>query len=1130
MTESNEFITRLVFDDTGTKKAEVAFANLDEKFIATFNKFKSGGTIISESVENFTKKIGKNSEECIRKIVTFQDAYGNMAKTIQTLNSKQQTIDFKASGLDKFGLVSENVVRSAQVMNNELGKYQPVSENIVRQATLMNNTLGQYVPVSDNVVRQATVMNKQFDQGALSLKEVQGQTKGTIISLGNYYDALKRVAIVVPVWGLVRFAMQSVTTTIKEGLKFLVEWETKMAEIKIVGQGTADQYQILSRSLLQLSIDLGVSSAKIAEGAKLYAQAGYELSAIIPLMETTSKISLLTGRSISDSVEDVISLMKNYKIEAQDTGLILDKLVSVELKHAVTTKDLVESLRLVAPVATQANISLERMLGIITASVVATRRAGSEVARSWITILNRMGTISIEAIQQIAQIPVYVDATGKATRENTGILRSAIEVLDEMALSWGSLTEAQQKNLARSVAGIRQSSVFVSAMQQWKEGIDAAIESMNAFNKGQVAVDILLETTKTKLEQTQNAWNNLLSEIVDTGAIKGSLEALKNVLVAMALVGKNAGAKEAIVGQFALNEEIKNTNQYLLMQIDNTKNAQQLSNSIISLLEIRNRKLAEGVALESKEMQGIEEVINKMTSTLATNKGIVSFSEILKKSYTELVSYLKSKENDVAEAIFSTNAQQQVKKRFDALKNEAQTLFQAVNQAEARVSASGTRSRFGISSKLSDQQITKLKELYESEVRAKEERGSTDADAKNYVKIVEYLNLILKKREEIAKFNVGKEIQDEEAKLKLQKEEAEIKVKQISEINKEIDSYEALTKKGYTQLEIEKKKLEWYEKQNEVDQENSKINEESLKRTIAKLEIEKQSSDVLKKQEVQEKAMVELGYSQLDIAISRLAFLKEQQYSETAIEEQQRRVSELQQSFVTNLRKEWKEFGFDIERIMGVNQIKILEQQVSLATTQEEKLKARLELEKEITKQKYGQAQFTDREQKLYEISLKYGKQVANDIEKVFQGGVSLEELLGSEAGQVSRIFSSRGFSEKEGGADITKIFASLAGLKTGGFQSQTATVFKEFFGDVLKNLQIQEFFKQNPNLQTSPAETVTNAIAKASIDVKIKDINFNVNLDTVKFKQAALDAFGKALDNPSNDIYKKIEGIIEKY
>ncbi|RPH86407.1 MAG: phage tail tape measure protein, partial [Chroococcales cyanobacterium metabat2.561] len=135
-------------------------------------------------------------------------------------------------------------------------------------------------------------------------------------NFGGKMGAIASKALMVaPIWMLIRGAIQSVQEAFKQSIEFMVKWEVQMAKVAVVGMGTKASLDNLSKSLLRLGTAYGISIDELGEGAALWAQQGKTYKEVASLMETTISMSLLSGRSITKSVEDLTAIMTAFGIE-----------------------------------------------------------------------------------------------------------------------------------------------------------------------------------------------------------------------------------------------------------------------------------------------------------------------------------------------------------------------------------------------------------------------------------------------------------------------------------------------------------------------------------------------------------------------------------------------------------------------------------------------------------------------------------------------------------------------------------------------------------------------------------------------------------------------------------------------
>jgi TP901 family phage tail tape measure protein len=365
-----------------------------------------------------------------------------------------------------------------------------------------------------------------------------------------------RAGLVIPVWLLLRSAFTGVLNVIRDSLKFMIDWEFQMAQIRIVSNNTEQEIQNLSRSLLTLSRTLGISNSDIALGSKLYVQQGLAIKEIIPLMDATAKLSLLTGRTITQSVEDLTAILKAYKLESTEAIRVVDALTNVELVHAVTTADLTEALKQVASTAATTGISLESLIGFITAIKSETRDTANRVGLSLRTMFARISTSSAESLQTLTGVPFFLDDLGNATTQVTPIMRNLESVITELALVFPTLTNAQQAQVAHLVGGTHRLNQAFALFNNFTEGIQAQADALFSLGKADKAIGILTDTTELRIKKLKGAWDEFIASVADTSAIKEATGFLTDLIQGTtAIVNPDEAFRSGLIDQLTQSQQ-----------------------------------------------------------------------------------------------------------------------------------------------------------------------------------------------------------------------------------------------------------------------------------------------------------------------------------------------------------------------------------------------------------------------------------------------------------------------------------------------------------------------------------------------------------------------------------------------
>lgn len=366
-----------------------------------------------------------------------------------------------------------------------------------------------------------------------TLDEVNKNVNKSTGAMGDFQRAIRRVAIVVPVWAAFRAAMQAVFNTINSQLKFLVDLENAMVRIQIVGKGTKEELDSLKTSLVALSVTYGTAAADALKAATLFAQQGRTVQETFVLTRTAMIGAQVLGTDIVTTVNNLTAAVQGFNIPVDKSTSIIDKWINVERNFAVTAQDLADATKVVGATANQLGVSMNALLGDVTAVIEVTRKSGSEAGRGLQFIYARLLTTARPVIEQIAKVPFYLDAQKKATFELTGTFRSASDILDDLSKKWDTLTNAQKLDIAVSTGSKRNLTILNALMQNYSRSLDARIASITSAGQAEKAFGIVQDSVAFKTKQVASAWNALTFAIADTSVWKAWLDISNKSLIGL---------------------------------------------------------------------------------------------------------------------------------------------------------------------------------------------------------------------------------------------------------------------------------------------------------------------------------------------------------------------------------------------------------------------------------------------------------------------------------------------------------------------------------------------------------------------------------------------------------------------
>lgn len=195
------------------------------------------------------------------------------------------------------------------------------------------------------------------------------------------------------------------------------------------------------------------------DAAGEFAKSGYSDEDSLKLGEIALMYTNVADEELNagDAASFIISQMKAFNIEAEDSIHIVDALNEVSNNYAVSSADLSGSIGKVSATMAESNTTYEQTLGLLTATTEITRNADKS-ATALKTISQRLRGVGddIESTSgYVAKLQSVFDSLNidiDILKDN-GEMASTYEILKAMAERWNDLSDAQRQYIGELAAG-----------------------------------------------------------------------------------------------------------------------------------------------------------------------------------------------------------------------------------------------------------------------------------------------------------------------------------------------------------------------------------------------------------------------------------------------------------------------------------------------------------------------------------------------------------------------------------------------------------------------------------------------------------------------------------------------------
>lgn len=114
--------------------------------------------------------------------------------------------------------------------------------------------------------------------------------------------------------------------------------------------------------------------------------------------------------------------------------------------------------------------------------------------------------------------------------KQTGELRSTFDILQDLSEAWETLTSVEKQELAETVAGKTQRSLFTAIMTNFETAVGATEAALDSEGSAAAENEKRMDSLQGKIQQLKSAWQELARDTINSEFVKSLLNAGTSVL------------------------------------------------------------------------------------------------------------------------------------------------------------------------------------------------------------------------------------------------------------------------------------------------------------------------------------------------------------------------------------------------------------------------------------------------------------------------------------------------------------------------------------------------------------------------------------------------------------------------
>lgn len=415
---------------------------------------------------------------------------------------------------------------------NEIEAWNQKNSKATKEVISSNEA---YIASLRNLNSQMTKM--QFNDIVNGFKQSEISMRGLNKLGASLKDQFSQAAQSFTQWLSVSSGVMALVYQLQKMPKAVYEIDTAMTNLYKVTDETEKKYVQFLDSASDSAYNLGRSVSSLVEQTANWAKLGFSLDEASRLAEISSIYANVGEVDDDTAVSDLVTAMKAFNIEADNSITIVDSLNRLGNEFATDEKSLGEGLRNAASSMAVAGNDINQTLAILTGGGEITQNVG-ELANGLRVVSMRLrgmkGALQelgeeYEDIESISKIQTQIYNLSKGTVnifKDDGSFKSTYEQLKEISEIYFDLNDSDRADLTEIMFGKNRANQGVAILQAFKSGqIQKAYEaSANAAGSAMQEQERWMDSLEAKIQKLEATFQSLSNTALDSNFLKGLVD------------------------------------------------------------------------------------------------------------------------------------------------------------------------------------------------------------------------------------------------------------------------------------------------------------------------------------------------------------------------------------------------------------------------------------------------------------------------------------------------------------------------------------------------------------------------------------------------------------------------------
>lgn len=525
-----------------------------DKYQATINRFNDGGWTSSTYLEN------------VQAVKNAVHEYETLLNKLKGKDTSLVTSD-DISKLDNYEKKIKETIATVTNMSASEKGYNFVSGQ--KELDKIHKLLNENSKMSSEAKSKIKAYYAEIESGnpSMSLDKIHGE----ILKIYNaeveagragrtLWDTLKNSGfhqIAAQMAGM--FGVYDIINVVRQGINTVRELDTAMTEVRKVSNATETQYASFRDTVSATAKEIATTNKELLNSSADFLRLGYSLDQASDLAKNaTLFVNVGDGVDITEATEDMITAMKAFDIQAENSIKIVDDYNQIGNQFALSASDIGEAMKRSASALETGNNSFEQSIGLITAmNEIVQNSENTGNSLKVLSLRLRGAKAELEDMQE--DTDGLCDSTSKLREQImslTGVdimiddntFKSTTDIIKELGAVWDKLSDSSQAATLELIAGKSRANNVAALLKNYQQ-IDKVMESLgdaegSAMRENEAIVDSIDGRIKKLSASMEGFWQ----KAINTDFVKNIVSSLDTILNLLTKIIDQFGLLPTIIG------------------------------------------------------------------------------------------------------------------------------------------------------------------------------------------------------------------------------------------------------------------------------------------------------------------------------------------------------------------------------------------------------------------------------------------------------------------------------------------------------------------------------------------------------------------------------------------------------